>query len=169
MRWRSAETPDQVYIRASLQTAARCRGLSEMSMHLFEPELDGLAGELRPSLRRLKSKLPESKVLLVLRDILDSRQRTTQTWRERHYYDIVQSYFNGILVMGDPDLFDVRTEYDFPAALRDKVWFCGYLAKNRPCRSRAEVREELQVSSDENLELVTICGGLDDEHVTEDY
>src|SRR5260370_41169301 len=41
MSRRSAETQDQGYIRASLQTAARCRGLSEMSMHLFEPELDG--------------------------------------------------------------------------------------------------------------------------------
>src|SRR5262245_15121702 len=57
---------------------------------------DGLAGELKPSLRSLKSKLPECRVLLVLRDILDSCRKTTQTWRERHYYDIVQSYFSGI-------------------------------------------------------------------------
>ena len=130
---------------------------------------DGLAGELRPSLRRLKSKLPESKVLLVLRDILDSRQRTTQTWRERRYYDIVQSYFSGILVMGNPDLFDVRTEYQFPDALRDKVWFCGYLAKNRPCRPCAEVRSELRVSSDENLVLVTTGGGEDGCQLLENY
>src|SRR6266478_8167778 len=204
MRWRSAETPDQVYIRASLQTAARCRGLSEMSMHLFEPELngshrrtegmlrlmvyshdsfglgnirrmlaicehlhasihgvsilivsgspmlhsfrvspgidyiklpclrraddgdlgvrfldlelsevvrlrrelilstvqsfqpdvvlvdkmpDGLAGELEPSLRHLQCKLPGSKVLLVLRDILDSSRKTTHIWKQRRYYD----------------------------------------------------------------------------------
>ena len=130
---------------------------------------DGLARELRPSLRRLKSKLPDSKVLLVLRDILDSPSKTTQTWKERRYYHVVQSYFDGILVMGDPDLFDVRTEYQFPAALHDKVWFCGYLAKNEPCRPCAEVREELRVSPDENLVLVTTGGGEDGYHLLENY
>jgi predicted glycosyltransferase len=130
---------------------------------------DGLAGELTPSLQRLKSKLPESKVLLVLRDILDSRRKTTQTWRERGYYDIVQSYFDGILVMGNSDLFDVRTEYHFPDALHDKVRFCGYLAKNEVCRPYAEVREELRVSPGENLVLVTTGGGEDGYQLLENY
>jgi predicted glycosyltransferase len=165
------------FLDLELSEIVRLRGeLILSAVQGFRPDVvlvdkmpDGLARELRPTLRRLKSKLPESKVLLVLRDILDSPAKTTQTWRERRYYHVVQSYFDGILVMGDPDLFDVRTEYQFPAALHDKVWFCGYLAKNEPCRPCAEVREELRVGSDENLVLVTTGGGEDGYQLLENY
>jgi predicted glycosyltransferase len=152
------------------------RALILSTVQSFRPDVllvdkrpDGLAGELKPSLRHLKSKLPGSKVVLVLRDILDSSQKTIHTWRERRYYDVVQSYFNGILVLGDPDLFDVRIEYRFPAGLRDKVWFCGYLAKKGPSRPRAAVREELRVTGDENLVLVTTGGGEDGYQLLENY
>jgi predicted glycosyltransferase len=130
---------------------------------------DGLAGELKPTLRCLKSRLPEAKLLLVLRDILDSSRKTTKTWRERHYYQIVQSYFDAVLVLGDPALFDVRTEYHFPAGLRDMVRFCGYLAKREPSRPRAEVRRQLAVAPDENLVLVTTGGGEDGCQLLENY
>jgi predicted glycosyltransferase len=136
---------------------------------LVDKSPDGLAGELKPTLYYLKNRFPKTKILLVLRDILDSSKKTTQTWREREYYSLVQDHFDGVAVLGQQHLFDVRTEYEFPENLQQKTWFCGYLAKEGPMRSRAEVRSEIGVSGGDKLALVTTGGGEDGYHVLENY
>ena len=136
---------------------------------LVDKSPDGLAGELRPTLHYLKDRFPKTKVLLVLRDILDSAKKTTQTWRERDYYRFVQDRFDGVAVLGQQQLFDVTTEYEFPEELQQKTWFCGYIAKKGPMRSRAEVRSEFGVSEGDKLALVTTGGGEDGYQVLENY
>lgn len=128
---------------------------------LVDKKPEGLAAELEPSLRYIKCNLPQTRILLVLRDILDAPEVTTAEWAGRGYHNTVQWYYDGILVLGERRIFDVCAEYRFSRALCQKVHYCGYVARNLPLRSRAAVRAELGVREDENLVLVTAGGGED--------
>ena len=128
---------------------------------LVDKKPDGLAGELEPSLRYIRCNLPQARILLVLRDILDSSRATVDAWEEHGYYSTLQWYYDDVLVLGDRQIYDVCKEYQFPESLRQKVHFCGYVSRQLPTRSRSEIRKELSVADDESLVLVTAGGGQD--------
>ena len=128
---------------------------------LVDKKPDGLAGELEPSLRYIRCNLPQARILLVLRDILDSSRATVDAWEQHGYYNTVQWYYDDVLVLGDRQIYDVCKEYQFPESLRQKVNFCGYVARELPTRSRSEIRKELSVVDDESLVLATAGGGQD--------
>jgi len=90
-----------------------------------------LAGEMEPSLRYIKCNLPQTRILLVLRDILDAPATTIPAWTNRGCYNIVKWYYDDVLVLGSRQIFDVFAEYRFPEALRHKVHFCGYVAREK--------------------------------------
>jgi len=91
---------------------------------LVDKKPDGLAGELEPSLRYIRCNLPQTRILLVLRDILDSSRATMDAWEQRGYYSTLQWYYDDVLVLGDRQIYDVCKEYQFPESLRQKVHFC---------------------------------------------
>lgn len=126
---------------------------------------DGLAGELEPSLRHIKCRLFNTRIHLLLRDILDSPKVTVEDWTDHGYYDILRWYYDDILVLGDQKVFDVCEEYQFPRELRKKVHHCGYVRRELPRRSRLEIRKQLGVQETESLVLVTTGGGEDGYHV----
>jgi len=128
---------------------------------LVDKKPDGLAGELEPSLRHIKCSLSSTRIHLVLRDILDSSRVTIDDWTRRGCYNILRWYYDGVLVLGDQNIFDVCEEYQFPQDLREKVHHCGYVQRQLPKRSRSEVRGELGVKDKESLVLVTAGGGQD--------
>lgn len=122
---------------------------------------DGLAGELEPSLRYIKCSLFNTKIHLVLRDILDSPRVTVEDLRRHGYFNILRWYYDDILILGDQKIFDVCEEYRFPRGLREKVHHYGYIQREPPGRSRAAIRKELGVEDTEGLILVTTGGGED--------
>jgi predicted glycosyltransferase len=128
---------------------------------LVDKKPDGLAGELEPSLQHIKCSLSHTRIHLVLRDILDSSRPTVEAWTRHGYYNILQWYYDGVLVLGDQKIFDVCEEYQFPQALREKVHHCGYVRRQLPSRSRSQIRKELGVQNEESLVLVTAGGGQD--------
>ncbi len=128
---------------------------------LVDKKPDGLAGELEPSLRHIKCSLSQTRMYLVLRDILDSSSATVDDWTRRGYYDVVRWFYDGVLVLGDRSIFDVCEEYQFPPGLREKVHHCGYVQRQPPGRPRCEIRSELGVGDAESLVLVTAGGGED--------
>jgi predicted glycosyltransferase len=128
---------------------------------LVDKKPGGLAGELEPSLRHIKCSLPQTRIHLVLRDILDSSRVTVDDWTRRGYYNILRWFYDGVLVLGDQSIFDVCEEYQFPQGLREKVHHCGYVQRQLPGRSRSEIRKELGVEQEESLVLVTAGGGED--------
>ena len=138
----------------------------------FEPDVvlvdkkpDGLAGEMEPSLRYIKCHLPQTRIMLVLRDILDAPASTIPAWTHRGCYNTVQWYYSDVLVLGTRQIFDVCSEYRFPKAMCTKVRFCGYVARGVPNRSREEMRQQLGVAQGEELVLVTTGGGEDGLHI----
>ena len=122
---------------------------------------DGLAGELEPSLRHIKCSLLNTRIHLVLRDILDSSRVTVEDWTRHGYFNILRWYYDGVLVLGDQKIFDVCEEYQFPPELRAKVHHCGYVQRELPTRSRLGIRKQLGVEDAESLVLVTTGGGED--------
>ena len=138
----------------------------------FEPDVvlvdkkpEGLAGEMEPALRYIKCHLPQTRIMLVLRDILDAPARTISAWANRGCYNTVQWYYDDVLVLGSREVFDACSEYHFPRAVRAKVRFCGYVARIVPGRSREEMRRHLSISEEEKLVLVTTGGGEDGFHI----
>jgi predicted glycosyltransferase len=128
----------------------------------------GLNNELSPGLRLLHGRGALPKVVLLLRDILDNQETPTAAWERNHYHEAVRFFYDRILVVGSPDIFDLATEYKFPASSESKVQFCGYLRRDRGSQTRDQIRRELGVN-DEHLVLVTGGGGQDGYQLLANY
>jgi predicted glycosyltransferase/CheY-like chemotaxis protein len=129
----------------------------------------GVKNELQGTLKYLKTNLPGTKMVLVLRDILDSPEVTTKVWEKNKYYEAVQSLYHLVFVLGQSEVFNPIEEYRFPTSVSEKVRFCGYIRREAGHKSRDVVRKELQLHNEEKLILVTPGGGEDGYHLLETY
>jgi predicted glycosyltransferase len=136
---------------------------------LVDKKPAGIRNELRPTLEYLRQRSPSTRNVLVLRDILDSPQATRQTWEQDGYYSAIQAFYDSVLILGAPQVFDTAREYAFPQAVRDKVCYGGYLRRPLGRKSRAEVRQSLALRDGQPLVLVTAGGGEDGFQVLDTY
>ncbi|WP_088278337.1 glycosyltransferase family protein [Ideonella sp. A 288] len=134
----------------------------------FEPDLIlvdkkpfGVEDELAGALEALPSTQPRPKLVLLLRDILDGAESTQRVWRKNGYFEAISAYYHQVLVVGSPEVFDLRREYAFPPFAAAKVQFCGYIAREPGRQARQVVRQQLGVQGQEPLLLVTPGGGED--------
>ena len=141
---------------------------------LVDKKPSGLLRELQPTLMHLKqyaethSVLPTQMVLL-LRDVLDAPEVTCRQWQRHGYFDVIERFYSQVWVVGSPDIFDVPVEYNFPEAIAEKVRFCGYVRRNSGYRSREAVRQELSLTAQDKLILVTPGGGADGDRLVMTY
>lgn len=91
---------------------------------------EGVKGELRLALQLLHEQLPETRVILGLRDILDDPDRVRQTWAERGIPELLANAYDEVLVYGSRELFDVCDLYGLSPAVRARTTFTGYVAKD---------------------------------------
>lgn len=133
----------------------------------FDPDLVlvdkkpyGVSDELGAALNLMQRRGHRAKLVLLLRDILDSPESTIPVWKKNGYHDAIQSHYDRVLVVGSPDIYDMRKEYEFPEASHDKVSFCGYIARERSDKRAGEIRDQLGCDA-EKLVLVTAGGGED--------
>ena len=157
------------FLNLTLEEAVRLRGNVIRSAVLdFQPDVilvdkkpfgvkDELAGIFKP----LASRGRRPKLVLLLRDILDSAESTVPVWRKNRYYEAISAYYDEVLVVGAPEVFDLGAEYAFPRRAAAKIRYCGYIARDRSRRSRHAVREELGVGENQRLVLATAGGGED--------
>jgi predicted glycosyltransferase len=165
------------YLKKDPQEVTKLRSeIIKTAVVNFEPDLIlvdkkpyGLQGELKSTLTYLKQHLPETKLVLLLRDILDAPEVTIKDWHQNDYYNALQRYYDQVLVVGMPEIFDVAQEYQFPICLSKKTKFCGYIRREYGCKSPKVIRQELQVKPDEKLVLVTPGGGADGYYLVETY
>lgn len=113
------------------------------------------------SIARRASGGPRPKLVLLLRDILDSPEATTRVWRKNGYFEAIDAYYDSVLVVGAPEVFDLRREYRFPPLAAAKVRYCGYIAREPGREPRSAVRQTLAVNEHEPLLLITAGGGED--------
>ncbi len=136
---------------------------------LVDKKPGGLAGELIPSIEDLKFTRPHAKVVLLLRDILDSPSQTMNVWKRHRHYELLANYYDAVLVLGERQLFDVCAEYRFPSAVRAIVKYCGYIGRESGARTRDTMRHQLGVSESEQLVVVTTGGGEDGYDLIHNY
>ncbi len=138
-------------------------------MFIVDKKPYGLRNELTTAIRYIKCTRPETQLVLLLRDILDSPEKTIKEWKDHSYFSALDLLYDRILVVGMPEVFDVRKEYEFPVDVADKVEFCGYLRKKPGQISRSALRQQLGIPVGEKLVLVTPGGGEDGYQLVQQY
>jgi predicted glycosyltransferase len=143
-------------------------------MH-FEPDLIlvdkkpfGVSNELALALDFAKNLPSAPKLVLLLRDILDTPDATCEVWRKNRYYEAIDEIYDSVLIVGSPEIFDARREYRFSPDGCGKTEFCGYIRREAGLRTRDSVRNALGVGSSP-LVLVTAGGGEDGYQIFNHY
>jgi predicted glycosyltransferase len=165
------------YLNADIESTLKLRSeLILAAAKNYQPDLvlvdkkpSGIREELELTIDYLKSNLPNTKFILLLRDILDAPEKTIQEWHKENYYQIVESVYDRILVVGMPEIFDLCREYQFSQEIVSKVRFCGYIRKESGLKNRRTIRQELGIKSNEKLVLVTPGGGEDGYFLVNNY
>lgn len=164
------------YLNADIESILRLR--SEIILAAaknYQPDLvlvdkkpTGIQGELQSTIKYLKTNLPTTKLVLLLRDILDTPEKTIAEWQREDYYHQVEALYDRILVVGMQEIFDLVREYQFGKAMpsasstiADKLRYCGYIRKDSGLKNPRTIRQELGIGRDEKLILVTPGGGED--------
>lgn len=137
-------------------------------LFLIDKKPYGVGNELERALNYIKMHLPDTRQVLLLRDILDTPEATIRLWKKKDYYEAIQFFYDLVLIVGLPEVFDQVREYEFPTFVSDKVRYCGYTQREPGLKSRNMLRKELKVG-DEKLILVTAGGGEDGFHLLETY
>lgn len=89
----------------------------------------GMKGELTRALHLARDRLPATRVILGLRDVVDDPATVVEVWRRQGIYQALESAYDHVLVYGSADLFDVRDLYELPAPVRARTTFTGYVGK----------------------------------------
>jgi predicted glycosyltransferase len=106
----------------------------------------GVRGELRPALERLPTW--GGRAVLGLRDILDDPATVRREWRHDGVIEFTEAHCDGLLIYGNPAVFDFVAEYELPESLALRAGHTGYvvhpdtpsrLALARPSRRRPRV------------------------------
>jgi predicted glycosyltransferase len=115
----------------------------------------GVNGELISALKWLKANT-QSRIVLLLRDILDSPETVTHRWRQYDIYRLIDEIYDFIVVFGEKSVLDVVAEYEM-ASVEERVHYVGYLEPNSHYSGKTSEHES---ESDKHI-LVTVGGGSD--------
>lgn len=134
----------------------------------FQPDLFlvdkkpfGIKNELAATVSYLHENLPETKLVLLLRDILNKPEQTIPEWQKHNYYEIIEQFYKLLLIVGSQEVFDFCHEYKLPTHLVDKTRFCGYIRRSEGRIPSLMIHQELQLKPQEKFVLVTPGGGED--------
>jgi predicted glycosyltransferase len=167
VKFLETEVQETIKLRSELILAATAN--FKPDLFLVDKKPDGLQGELKDTLAYLKANRPETKLVLLLRDILDTAEATIQQWQRCNYYQLVEWLYDQVWVIGTQTIFDVCQEYAFPKKVAEKVRFCGYIHRETNGVARSTMRFQLGIQPDDSLVLVTPGGGGDGFDLIEAY
>ena len=120
----------------------------------------GYCGELQAALHLLKRRSSRTKMVLGLRDILDSPDVIRHTWERDGIYDVLEQYYNLILIYGDPTVFDAAAEYGLNRLRRPEVRYCGYVGSDDLLKAGPGLPNKSASSNTTRL-LIVGGGGFD--------
>jgi predicted glycosyltransferase len=124
----------------------------------------GAKGELEESLQSLRQELPQTQIILGLRDILGAPEVITRQWRSEGAYQAIAKYYDWVFVYGCQDIYDLTHEYEFSAELQRKVRYCGYVCP--PAVEYTDIAARLlpQFSIEKPFTVLLMGGGGSDAH-----
>jgi len=139
----------------------------EKAAEAFKPDLflvdhtpTGVWAELLPTLRMLRERKEPPRLVLGMRDIIDAPETVREQWRQEEIYQVIDRYYDEVLIYGCPWVFDTASEYGLDVELPGRFRYCGYVCSGESYRSLDEMRGRLRVSK-EKLVVVTGGGGGD--------
>jgi predicted glycosyltransferase len=140
------------------------RAMLRTTVEAFRPDVvlvdhmpHGAMGELLPTLEMLRDE--PTAVVLGLRDILDAPGVVRERWRLEGAYEAVERYYDRVLVYGSSDIFDVATEYGWPAAASSKIRYCGYVCAAPPPAVPGPARSRHPDGNRDARLVVAMAGG----------
>jgi predicted glycosyltransferase len=160
--------PDQYQSRHLRVSFSRVQRIREQLIHgvvrAYNPDLfvvdnvpRGVEGELLPTLRYLKRRRPHTRIVLTMRDVLDTPANIVPLWRRVGMFGVLDEYYDEIWIVGCQSVFDPVALYEMPARLARKVRFCGYVVRGSHAQVSADIVRELRLGGEP---CVTVsCGG----------
>mgnify|MGYP000619478023 CR=1 FL=1 len=91
----------------------------------------GVHQELRKPLARLRQASPDARVVLGLREVLDTPETVQREWEELGEADTLRRLIDEVWVYGDASVHDLSATGEAPAALEERMRYTGYLAHGR--------------------------------------
>ena len=139
----------------------------------FDPDLliidrhpYGVHQELREPLTHLRRAHPAARVVLGLREVLDTPATVRREWDELGDTDTLRRLIDEVWVYGDAAVHDLSATGEAPTALEERMRYTGYLAHGRDI---AETRDGSEASTalagnalDPEPFILTTAGGGSD-------
>jgi predicted glycosyltransferase len=134
------------------EVAALRRELIRQAVAGFAPDVFlvdnfplGSQGELLPTLQEMRRL--STRTVLGLRDILDLPETVRAEWGRERMYDVLDRYYDRVLVYGMREVFDIAAAYAVPDGVAERIRYCGYVtgapaAGNAVAAARAELGVE---------------------------
>ena len=129
-RPRTLGLPLEAVLEVRGQIVAAALAAFQPDLFVVDKAVRGVHGELDTALRTLRG--TPAKVVLGVRDVLDSPEVTVREWDAAGTTEAVRDYYDEVWVYGDPAVFDAAAAYAWPWPVRRKVTYTGYLADHRP-------------------------------------
>ncbi|HMB69256.1 MAG TPA: glycosyltransferase [bacterium] len=123
----------------------------------------GVHGDLLPTLKLARQRNPRCRIVLSLRDILDTPHEVIGAWEREGIHDALRRYYDLVLVWGEERIYDMVTEYRLPSDVAAKVQYCGYIG------AEPDAGVPAGRSKRKKLVLVTVGGGQDGYDLLETY
>ena len=120
---------------------------------------NGAMGELRPALQTLHEALPQSRLALGLRDIIDAPEVVMRRWQVEGAYEAIERFYDLVLVYGSQDVFDLAAQYCLPQRVAQKVRYCGYLCTPAVARHPARTRAQYTPDARSATKLIVAMAG----------
>ena len=159
--WRAVNLPLRFEdVRAMREQLIRSLALN------FRPDIllvdhmpHGAMGELRVALEALRDALPETRLVLGLRDIIDAPEVIVRRWQVEGAYEALERFYDLVLVYGSRDVFDLAQQYRLPPKIAKKVRYCGYLCTPAVARYPERIRAQYTQGANTGTKLVVAMAG----------
>lgn len=119
----------------------------------------GAMGELIPTLEALRATGADTRIVLGLRDILDSPEVVRRRWDVEGAYEAIERYYDAVLVYGKREVFDLADAYGFSDSVRDRIHYTGFVCTPQTPRYTARARAKYISSGDGETKLIVAMAG----------
>jgi len=119
----------------------------------------GAMGELLPALEAMKHSRIHTRVVLGLRDILDSPEVTINRWQVEGAYEAIEHYYARVLVFGMQDVYDVGEQYQIPGRDAGNIFYCGYVTNLSTASDAEKVRARYLANQPAGTRLIVVMAG----------
>jgi predicted glycosyltransferase len=119
----------------------------------------GAMGELLPALEELRRRGSDTQIVLGLRDILDAPETVRQRWQIEGAYDVLERYYDSVLVYGQQDVYDLAEQYGLSPSLAQRLRYTGSVCTPDLPRYPARARAKYLSNAPANTKLLVAMAG----------